>query len=451
MINSRKVVRRHDRGFSLIELMVAMLLGILVSIGLVSLFGTTSNANKVQNALAMLQENGRFAVTRMNVDLRMGAAPYCSGSSGPATLTSSNGALDQAIATSIYFNGLTFPDAVTATASAAPTGWPAGQLPYPLSPSVDIQGYECDAGGTTCSPALPASLPAQAVAAGKRVPGSDVLTLRYLHGTGWPLTATPVAGPGTCAITATRAATDTPFNPALAAGDQLFVGVCNNPVAATTSALTVAGNTLTATLSGLTGTTQAGCSTWPVQVTHVYDYSRDFITVTYYLVYVADPNPDATAGRLIPTLVRRVNGVDSQIVQGVDRLDFLYGVSDNAGNVTYLTADQVNNNNGGAITCPTPPAQFVNGGYSDQTRCLWRAVKSVEVHMLLDTVNDLYAVGTNDTPFCYSIDPATSLATVDCSNSTNYAVPASTDFNGMPGRMMRREFVSLIGVRNAVL
>jgi type IV pilus assembly protein PilW len=447
--------RKHMIGFTLIELMIAIVLGLLVSIGLISLFGTTSSVSKTQNALALVQENGRFAITRMNSDLRMGSAPYCSGSSGPATLTTSNGALDQAIATSIYFTGLTFPDAVTATASAAPTGWPAGQLPYPLSPSANIQGYECDKNGTTCSPAVPTAapaIPAQGTTAGSRVKGSDVLTLRYLQGTGWPITATPVANSaGTCAITATRAATDTPFN--FAAGDRIFVGVCNNPIVAATSALSTSGNTLTATLTGLTGSTQAGCASWPLQTTHVYDYTKDFITVTYCLVYVADPNPDATAGRVIPTLVRRVNGVDSQIVQGVNRLDFLYGVYDNNGNVMYLTADKVNDRNGGTMTCPTPPAQFVNGAttYPDQTGCLWRAVKSIEVHMLLDTVNDLNAVGTNDTPYCYSIDPTTSLATVDCSSQTNYQIPAATDFNGKPGRMMRREFISLIGVRNAVL
>ena len=122
MIRSRLSNRKSIVGFTLIELMVAMVLGLLVSIGLVSLFGTTSNASRVQNALALIQENGRFAVTRMNSDLRMGSAPFCSGSSGPATLTTSNGALDQAIATSVYIASgtLTFPDSIAAAASAAP-------------------------------------------------------------------------------------------------------------------------------------------------------------------------------------------------------------------------------------------------------------------------------------------------------------------------------------------
>jgi len=64
---------RHisPKGFTLIELMVALTLGLLLSIGIVTLFGATSKTNKVQDSLARLQENGRYAMTRMNADLRM--------------------------------------------------------------------------------------------------------------------------------------------------------------------------------------------------------------------------------------------------------------------------------------------------------------------------------------------------------------------------------------------
>lgn len=43
------------RGFTLIELMVAMVLGIIVSGGIISLFLSTSRANKVQASLAHIQ------------------------------------------------------------------------------------------------------------------------------------------------------------------------------------------------------------------------------------------------------------------------------------------------------------------------------------------------------------------------------------------------------------
>ncbi|MHB8744308.1 MAG: PilW family protein [Sulfuricaulis sp.] len=454
MTNARTAIRHHLSGFSLIELMVAMLLGILVSIGLVSLFGTTSSANKVQNALALLQENGRFAVTRVNADLRMVDAPFCSSSGGRATLTP-NGAVDSPVATFIYFSSLFLPDS-NGNLAGPPAGWPPGNNnAYPLSPSINLQGYECDKGGTTCV-TDPSFLPKQGTTAGLRVPGSDAITLRYLQGPGWPVTAVVPVSSTACTLTATRSSTDPAFN--FSTNDRLFVGVCNNPEA-TNANISVSGNTLTATLNGLTGNNATQCGTWPLNSTHVYNFSKDFVTITYYLRYDADPSPDAPAGRVIPDLIRRFNGGSAKggsedvVVQGVDRLDFLYGVNDSNGAVTYLTADKVDDRNGGAITCPAGPAQFQNGGtpYPDQTGCLWRAVRSIEVHMMLDTINNLYAISANDTPYCYSIDPQTSLATVDCSKQSNYKIPASTDFNGMPGQMMRREFVSLIGVRNAVL
>ncbi len=55
---------RAWRGFSLIELMVAMFLGIIVSAGIITLFTSTSKANRVQAQLARMQEQGRFAVAR---------------------------------------------------------------------------------------------------------------------------------------------------------------------------------------------------------------------------------------------------------------------------------------------------------------------------------------------------------------------------------------------------
>ena len=53
--------RPAQRGLTLIELMVAMVLGLLVAAGIVTVFVSTSTSNKAQNQLARLQEEGRFA------------------------------------------------------------------------------------------------------------------------------------------------------------------------------------------------------------------------------------------------------------------------------------------------------------------------------------------------------------------------------------------------------
>ncbi|MBN8886705.1 MAG: PilW family protein [Rudaea sp.] len=447
-------LRRHD-GFTLLELMIALTLGLLLSIGITYLFQTTSGTSKMVNGFAQLQENGRFATNQMNADLRMAGAPFCSGSSGPATITAGNGAMDTSIATLIYAGGLTLPDLPSGVSAGAPTGWPTNwqttaPYNYPLSPSIDIKGYECDKGTTTCAPPAGATgLPAVGTTAGSRVAGADVLTVRYLQGPGWGLKSS-TAGAGTCTITFGGDTGDPAFNFS-SGGANLFVGVCGNPIVAATTGAVTAGANASATLSvGAAGGNSAGCSGWQPNIVRVYNYTSDYVTVTYYLRY--DPDPNAP-GRLISSLYRRFNGssatsgIDSVLVQGVEKLDFLYGVSDINGNVSYFTADLVDSGST-AANCSAAPVQFQNvTGSVEQNGCLWRSIKSIEVHMLMNTVNNVYTLGSDEIPYCYSIDPTTSLATVDCTQMASLTTPPATDAAGKPSRMMRREFVSLVGVR----
>jgi type II secretory pathway component PulJ len=51
---------RH-KGITLVELMIAMVLGLLVAAGIITVLISTSNSNKAQMQLARLQEEGRFA------------------------------------------------------------------------------------------------------------------------------------------------------------------------------------------------------------------------------------------------------------------------------------------------------------------------------------------------------------------------------------------------------
>jgi type IV pilus assembly protein PilW len=102
------------------------------------------------------------------------------------------------------------------------------------------------------------------------------------------------------------------------------------------------------------------CTATALRDVRVFNFSEDFVTVTYYLGFRNDDNPDArrnspAAKRLIPTLIRRENGVDQELVQGVDRLDFRFGVQDITGNTRFLSADKVENRNGGTVTCPNKP------------------------------------------------------------------------------------------------
>lgn len=63
------LVRR--KGFSLIELMIAMTLGLLLLAGLFYIYINASQSSRVQGALAQMQTNARYAFELMGLDIRM--------------------------------------------------------------------------------------------------------------------------------------------------------------------------------------------------------------------------------------------------------------------------------------------------------------------------------------------------------------------------------------------
>ena len=72
--------RSASSGFSLIELMVAITLGLLLTGGLIQLFNSTKVTFNSNEALARVQENGRFAMELLKRELRpVGARGFCAG------------------------------------------------------------------------------------------------------------------------------------------------------------------------------------------------------------------------------------------------------------------------------------------------------------------------------------------------------------------------------------
>ena len=159
------------RGLTLIELMIAMLIGTILILGIVQVFASSRAAYQLSEGLARVQENGRFAMDYLQRDIRMAGHFGCVN--------------DQAM--------------MRQNPPALSTTFAAGAHPA-LDFGVSIQGYE--AAGTTpgsngvslsatgaadFSPALPAAFSAQM---GDAVAGSDVIVLRYLAPEGVPVTST---------------------------------------------------------------------------------------------------------------------------------------------------------------------------------------------------------------------------------------------------------------------
>lgn len=64
-------MRRLSRGFGLVEIMVALVLGLVVSLGIVQIFTASRATYQSQNASARMQEDARFVLSKMIQEIRM--------------------------------------------------------------------------------------------------------------------------------------------------------------------------------------------------------------------------------------------------------------------------------------------------------------------------------------------------------------------------------------------
>lgn len=62
---------RHQHGLTLVEILVALVISLFLTAGVIQLFIGTKQTYRFHDALSRLQENGRFALDRMTWDIRM--------------------------------------------------------------------------------------------------------------------------------------------------------------------------------------------------------------------------------------------------------------------------------------------------------------------------------------------------------------------------------------------
>lgn len=67
----------HQAGFSLVELMIALVLGMLLVIGVVSVYVTNQQAARTNEGLSRLQESGRIAFELMSREMRQAGGNAC--------------------------------------------------------------------------------------------------------------------------------------------------------------------------------------------------------------------------------------------------------------------------------------------------------------------------------------------------------------------------------------
>lgn len=433
----RQVHHRNTVGVSLVELMVAMALGLLVAAGIVSIFLSTSASSRAQNQLAQVQEEGRYAVGRIVDDLRTANAQYCTSTGGVASQTGSGVYLDGLRAPVVYarnlLGALSTGDLTTRWGSVSGSNtYPATPTePYSLPSFLWMRGYDCDS--ATCKPVNPPTsvVPAMGKSPENRVIGTSVLTLRYVDGSrGWALGGSSyvVSEPsGTIVSIHLAPASGEPPLTDFKTGDLAMLSDCSGG-----QVFAVSGNADLVPEPTLNFTAPVAR---PAQAApRLFDFNTDFLTVTYFVKVVANDDGTTTGA-----LMRKDHTGSQEMIRGVERLDFLYGIEDSNGHTRYLTAEEVDSNGGGAIGCP-PAAPLP---LERDPGCLWRAVKSIEVRLLVAAERPLYTLTPQEQMYAYQLDGIPKPAAPDAQGRR--VTPTA---QGFANQKVRREFIALVSVRN---
>ena len=79
-----------SRGFTLVELMVAITIGLIILAAVAQVFATSRSTYSLEEGLSRLQENGRFAMTFITEDMRMAGYIGCQDQTGTVNVQLNN-------------------------------------------------------------------------------------------------------------------------------------------------------------------------------------------------------------------------------------------------------------------------------------------------------------------------------------------------------------------------
>ncbi|CAD2256086.1 PilW family protein [Xanthomonas arboricola pv. juglandis] len=321
--------RLRVSGVSLIELMIALVIGLVLMLGILQVFAASKTAYRLSEGLARTQENARFAIDYLQRDVRMAGHFGC---------VSDQSHLQNADALQSNF---------------------ASNADQALNFKVSIQGYEANGtapsdsvtlGAPTggWSPGLPTSISALSPLA-----GSDIVVLRFLSPQGTPVN-TVATGASTTKFTVSPARW-VAFTQDGVANPQLF-GVADCTYADVFQASATSASTGEVTVAKAI----SRYSAQPTGQTNLYRAE----SLVYYV---------ATNSGGEPALFRARYGgagyTSEELVEGVESLQFIYGQD----RITDLTVN--------------PPSGYIDVQNTAATlgsvAAQWRRVGSVQIGLLM--------------------------------------------------------------------
>ncbi|HET7307055.1 MAG TPA: PilW family protein [Gammaproteobacteria bacterium] len=291
-------MKRQQRGLSLVELMIAMLLGLILIAGVVEVYLSSRASYRLNRGLAQVQEKGRFATAFLVHDIRMAGYTGCSGGS-PASVVST---LDLQTA--------------------------SDQFLYNFSHG--LQGFDSYDGSTTWTPTIPTALTDSTKV--HAIQGTDVVAVRTVQGMGVHISE---AMPKSSAELKVNNVESSDLQP----GDIVMLTDCSAAAVFQVTAVQTSADHI----QHNTGDSDPGNSTKDLgQAFRIGSEVQKIATVTYFIGArdLSDTCASGTCG-----LYKKVgDGDPEELVSGVTDLQALYGV-DTDGDLTpnqYVTADKVN-------------------------------------------------------------------------------------------------------------
>ncbi|HZF98642.1 MAG TPA: PilW family protein [Pseudoxanthomonas sp.] len=338
----KAVTRQGMRGVTLIELMIALLIGIVLLLGLVQIFSASRAAYQLSQGIARNQESSRFAIDFLSRDLRMAGHTGCI--NDQSLLSSDATGINGGNIRSLF---LTEAQREANTVSA---------LPFPLRFDVSIQGFE--AAGTApkgvvdipgapvvgtaadWSPALPPAL-----ADLNPVAGSDILVLRYFSAEEAPVTAFDATGTITYADAAALA---TAGSGLFAVADCRGASVFQASATPTSTTLSVAQTGLNASSLGYVSS-QDGPLAYKAGSASLFRVE----SIAYYIGIGAAGEPALYRARWTTAPgSAELNPVKEEMVEGIESMQLLFGrdvanpgyiaTMDTAGAISNATSDAAN-------------------------------------------------------------------------------------------------------------
>ena len=287
-------IRKYQQGMTLIEIMIALLIGAFLLGGILQIFTNSKQTYRMQEGLSRMQENGRFAMSFLERDIRMAGFRGCNSTTAPT-------------------NNLNSPtDFLNAFGTA-------------------IEGFESTS-ATAWTPAINAAVTSP-------LGGSDVITLRRADDQSFTVTTHASA---TSDLTLDASATSAELKSTgflkSNGNNNYTIAVVSDCSAAAVFQVTGITNTV---LSHAIGANTSPCV--PCNATN--DLGKTYVGAQVYPIntisYYVGTNPNGQ-----PALYRRIgSNAAEELVEGIEQMHILYGEDTDADSTAnyYVPANSVVN------------------------------------------------------------------------------------------------------------